>query len=159
MYDNILIPTDGSAQATNAVKTGLSLASELAATAHAVYVVEEFEGRIEPILAEQEELSEQYHERGEEIVGEVANAAESMGVDCVTTVEEGTVHNELENYVEENDIDFIVMGSRGLTNVEKAILGSTSDKIIRTLDIPTTVVHRPPQSFPDLDREIHLDGW
>ncbi|MFB6167412.1 MAG: universal stress protein [Haloferacaceae archaeon] len=159
MYEDILIPTDGSAQATNAVKTGLALAGELGATAHAVYVVEEFEGRVESITSEQAELSEQYHEHGEEIVGEVASAAESMGVECVTAVDEGVVYNELENYVESNDIDVIVMGSRGLTNVEKAILGSTSDKIIRTLDIPTTVVHKPPQSFPDIDREIHLDGW
>ncbi|MFB6207687.1 MAG: universal stress protein [Haloglomus sp.] len=159
MYESILVPTDGSEQATNAVKTGLSLARELGATAHAVHVVEEFEGRIEPITGEQDDLSEQYHEQGEEIVGEVAKAAESMGVDCVTAVEEGVVHEELGRYVEEHDIDFIVMGSRGLTNVEKAILGSTSDKIIRTLDIPTTVVHKPPQSFPDTDREIHLDGW
>lgn len=159
MYEAVLVPTDGSAQATNAVKTGLSLASELGATAHAVYVVEEFEGRIEAITGEQAELSEQYHEHGEKIVSEVANAAESMGVECVTAVNEGVVHNELETYVEKNDIGFIVMGSRGLTNVEKAILGSTSDKIIRTLDVPTTIVHKPPRSFPDIDREVHLDGW
>ncbi|MFB6102665.1 MAG: universal stress protein [Haloplanus sp.] len=159
MYDRILIPTDGSEQATNAVKTGLSLAAELGATVHVLYVVEEFESRIEPITGEQEALSEQYHEHGEEVVSEVAAAAESAGVDCVTAVADGVVHREIERYVDENDIDLIVMGSRGLTNVEKVILGSTANKIIRTLDVPTTVVHQEPQSFVDVDREVQLDGW
>lgn len=49
MYDRILVPTDGNEQATNAVKTGLDLAAELGATVHVLCVVEEFEGRIEPI--------------------------------------------------------------------------------------------------------------
>lgn len=159
MYDQVLIPTDGSEQATNAVKAGLLLADQLGASVHVLYVVEEFEGRIEPITGEQEELSREYHEYGEEIVGEVAKAADAMGLDCTTAVTSGVVHGQIKSYVEKNDIDMIVMGSRGLTTVEKVILGSTADKIVRTLEIPTTIVHKKPQSFADMDREIHLDGW
>ncbi len=159
MFNNILIPTDGSEQATNAVKIGLSLAAEIGATVHALNVVDEFEARIVPITGEQEELAEQYREHGEEIVTEVARAAEEMGVECVTDVKSGVVHAVIQRYVEENDVDLIVMGSRGRTNIEKAIVGSTADKIIRTIDKPTTVVHEKPQSFVDMDREIHLNGW
>ena len=159
MYDSIFVPTDGSEQATNAVKTGLDLAIELGATIHVLYVVEEFEGRIVLITAEQEQKSQQYHEHGEDIVSEVAKAAEEIGIERVTAVADGVVHDEIRRYIEENDIDFIVMGSRGLTNVEKAVLGSTTDRIIRTIDKPVTVVHEEPQSFVNMDREIHLDGW
>ncbi|WP_276272191.1 universal stress protein [Haloarcula litorea] len=159
MYDRILVPTDGSTQATNAVKAGLSLAAELDATVHALYVVEEFEGRIVPITDAEAEKSEEYHDHGEEVVGEVAAAAEAMGVDCVTSVADGVVHEQIAAYVDDNDVDLIVMGSRGRSNIEKAIIGSTADKVIRTLDEPTTVVHEPPQSFEGVDREIRLDGW
>jgi len=159
MYEDILVPTDGSEQATNAVKEALSLATELDATVHALYVVSEFEGRIPPITGEQEELSEEYHEYGEEIVGEVSKAAEAAGIDCTAAVADGVVHTEIESYVENNDIDLIVIGSRGLSNIEKAILGSTTDRIVRTLEVPTTVVHESPESFVDMDREVHLDGW
>ena len=159
MYDRILVPTDGSEQATNAVKTGLDLAAELGATVHVLYVVEEFEGRIEPITGEQEDESERYHEQGEEIVSEVAKAAKEMGVDCVTAVADGVVHDGIQHYIEENGIGFVVMGSRGRTTVEKAILGSTADKIIRTVDKPVTIVHEEPQSFVGTDRDIHPDSW
>lgn len=159
MYDDILIPTDGSEQATNAIKAGLSLAADLGATVHAVIVLEDFESRIVPITGEQDDRRAEQRERGEEIVGEVAKAAEELGVPCQTAVRSGIVHKEIQAHVEENDIDLVVMGSRGLTNVEKALLGSTADKLIRTLDIPTMVVHRTPEAWVDMDRDIHIAGW
>lgn len=158
MHDDILILTDGSKQASNAVKRGLLLARDLDATVHALYVVEDFESRIAPITGEQQRVSEQQFEHGESVVDDVAQAADSLGVDVVRAVEKGTVHKEVEEYAEEHDIDCIIMGSRGRTNIEKAILGSTADRIIRTLDVPTMVVHQPPDSFGDLDQEIHLAG-
>lgn len=159
MYDNILIPTDGSEQATNAAKAGLALADDLGASVHAVTVLGEFESRIVPVTGEQDDLREEQQERGEAIVGEVADAAEELGIHCTTSVSSGVVHQEIESYVEENDIDLIVMGSRGLTNIEKALLGSTADKVIRTLDIPTMVVHQTPEAWVDMDRDIHIAGW
>lgn len=159
MYDNILIPTDGSEQATNAIKAGLTLAEELGATVHAVTVLEDFDSRIVPITGQQDDRREKQHERGEEIVGEVAKAADELGVPCHTAVRSGIVHNEIESHVEENDIDLVVMGSRGLTNVEKALLGSTADKLVRTLEIPTMVVHQTPEAWVDMDRDIHIAGW
>ncbi|MFB6361975.1 MAG: universal stress protein [Halobacteriales archaeon] len=159
MYENILIPTDGSEQATNAAKAGLALAADLGASVHVLTVLGEFESRIVPISGEQDELREEQHEHGEEIVGAVADAAEELGVDATTSVSPGIVHKEIESYVEERDIDLIVMGSRGLTNVEKALLGSTADKVVRTLDIPTMVVHQTPEAWVDMDRDIHIAGW
>lgn len=159
MYDNILIPTDGSEQATNAVKAGLTLAQDLGATVHAVIVLEDFDSRIVPITGEQDERREKQRERGEEIVGEVAEAAEELGVSCETAVKSGIVHKEIGSHVEDHDIDLVVMGSRGLTNVEKALLGSTADKLVRTLEIPTMVVHQTPDAWVDMDRDIHIAGW
>ena len=159
MYDTILIPTDGSQQAANAVKAGIALASELDATVHAVYVVEQFEGRIVPITGEQEEKSEEYHDYGQQILDEVAKAAEDVGVECTTTVLDGIVHKEISDHADDNDIDLIVMGKRGLTNIEEAILGSTADKIIRTVNKPVTVVHKEPTYNVLSHDEIHLSGW
>lgn len=159
MYENILIPTDGSEQATNAAKAGLALAEELGATVHAMTVIEDVDSRIVPITGEQDKRREEQRERGEEIVGKVADAAEELSVNCTTAVTSGVVHQEIQSYVEDHDIDLIVMGSRGLTNIEKALLGSTADKVIRTLDIPTMVVHQTPQAWVDMDRDIHIAGW
>ena len=132
-YSNILIPTDGSEQAANAVEEGIELAAAVGATVHALYVVDEFEAK-----------REEYVAYGERITGEVADAAAEAGVETVTAVETGIAHTEIEQYARDNDIDLVVIGSRGLGGVEELLLGSTADKVIRLIDVPVTVVYNRP---------------
>ncbi|WP_246989383.1 universal stress protein [Halorientalis marina] len=160
MYDNLLVPTDGSEQAGNAVEEGIRLASELDATVHALHVVDEFEAKIVPITGEQDEKRAEYIEYGERITGEVADLAEDAGLDCITTVETGIANKKIASYVEENDIDMVVIGSRGLGGVEEMLLGSTADKVVRLVDVPVTVVYkRPTESLrwmlPSAEDTIH----
>ena len=143
-YDNILIPTDGSEQAANAIEEGIDLASEVGATVHALHVVDEFEAKIVPITGEQEAKREEYIGYGERITGEVADLAAAAGLDAVTAVETGIAHKEIQQYVEEHGIDLVVIGSRGLGAIEEALLGSTADKVIRLVDEPVTVVYKRP---------------
>ena len=160
MYDDVLVPTDGSEQAANAVEEGIRLAEQLGATVHAFHVVDEFEAKIVPITGEQEQKRAEYLEYGERITGEVADLAEEAGLDCVTAVETGIAHKEIQRYVEENDIDLVVIGSRGLGGVEEMLLGSTADKVVRLVDRPVTVVYkRPTESLqwmlPSAEDTIH----
>jgi nucleotide-binding universal stress UspA family protein len=144
MYDNILIPTDGSEQAANAVEEGLRLAEQLGATVHALHVVDEFEAKIAPITGPQEEKRAEYVEYGERATDEVAALAAEAGLDCVTAVETGIAHRKIAGYVEDNDIDLVVIGSRGLGGVGEMLLGSTADKVIRLVEKPVTVVYKRP---------------
>lgn len=160
MYDNILIPTDGSEQAANAVEEGVRLAGELGATVHALNVVEGFEAKIVPITGAQEEKREEYLEYGERVVGEVADLADEAGLECVTSVETGIPHKKIAGYVEDNDIDMVVIGSRGLGSVEEMLLGSTADKVIRLVDKPVTVVYQKPTTslqwmLPSAEDTVH----
>jgi nucleotide-binding universal stress UspA family protein len=160
MYENVLIPTDGSEQAANAIEEGIRLASELDATVHALHVVDEFEAKIVPITGEQEDKRAEYMEHGEQVVDEVADLATEAGVESVTAIETGLAHKMIVNYVEDNDIDIVVIGSRGLGGVEEMILGSTADKVIRLVDEPVTVVYKRPSKtvqwmLPSAEDTIH----
>jgi nucleotide-binding universal stress UspA family protein len=160
MYDNILIPTDGSEQAGNAVEEGIRLAEQLGATVHALHVVDEFEAKIVPITEEQYKKREQYTEYSEKITDEVAGVAADAGVDCVTAVQTGIAHKKIQAYVEDHDIDMVVIGSRGLGGVEEMLLGSTADKVVRLVDKPVTVVYkRPTESLqwmlPSAEDTVH----
>jgi nucleotide-binding universal stress UspA family protein len=160
MYDNILIPTDGSEQAANAAEEGIRLATELEATVHALHVVDEFEAKIVPITGEQEDKRAEYIEYGERITDEVAQVATEAGLESVTAVETGIAHKTIVSYIEENDIDLVVIGSRGLGSVEEMILGSTADKVIRLVDKPITVVYKRPAKtvqwmLPSAEDTIH----
>lgn len=160
MYDNILIPTDGSEQAGNAVEEGVRLAHELGATVHALHVVDEFEAKIVPITGAQDEKRAEFLEHGERITGEVARLAEEAGLECVTAVVTGVAHKQITKYVDENDIDLVVIGSRGLGGIEEMLLGSTADKVVRLVDIPVTVVYKRPAKtlqwmLPSAEDTVH----
>lgn len=45
------------------------------------------------------------------------------------------------SYVVENDIDLIVMGTRGKTGFERYLLGSIAEKVVRVSPIPVLTVH------------------
>lgn len=140
MYDEILIPTDGSSDARKGAEHGVDLAAALGARVHALYVIEEGTNPWEPSsLDEQMDRAREY---GDELTGEVADLAADAGVECVTDTALGPhVHQVINEYVEEEDIDAIVMGS-GFRGTMGGVLGSTADKVLRTAQVPVTILRR-----------------
>lgn len=140
LYKRILIPTDGSTVAKRAADHGVDLAASLGAEIHALYVIEEGGN---PWLSEsmdaQRERAEEY---GSEIVGDVADRAADAGVECVTEVTGGpAVFEEINEYVEKNDIDVIVLGS-GYKGTMGGLLGSTASRVIRTAEVPVIALRK-----------------
>ena len=140
MYDEILIPTDGSTEAEKGERHGVELAAAVGARVHALYVVEE--GGNPWMRDAMEDQMDNAREYGERITGDVAAYADELGVESVTAIEVGPdVHEEVDGYVEEHDIDLIVMGS-GYRGQFGGMLGSTAEKILRTVEIPVTTLRR-----------------
>lgn len=66
------------------------------------------------------------------------------------------VHEKVENYtnfielnkvVSDNKVDLIVMGSHGSSGLEEAFVGSNTEKVVRTSDVPVLVVKSRMDSF------------
>ncbi len=140
MYDRILVPTDGSSDARKGAEHAVELADALGATVHALYVIQEGTNPWNPeSLDDQLDRAQEY---GEELTGEVAELAADAGVDWVTATAVGpSVHEKINEYVEEEAIDAIVIGS-GFRGSMGGFLGSTADKVLRTSRVPVTVVRR-----------------
>ncbi|PSQ47562.1 universal stress protein [Halobacteriales archaeon SW_7_65_23] len=138
MYDSILIPTDGSEEAAQAVTHGLELAEAFDAKVHALYVVENKATYILTAELDDEEM-EEYKDYGRGVVKTVADEAADIGLDSTGVIRVGRIAEEIAEYAEDNEIDKIVMGRRGRGAIEQ-YLGSTSEKVIRMTDIPVTVV-------------------
>lgn len=140
MYEEILIPTDGSTEAEKGEDHGVELAAAVDARVHALYVVEE--GGNPWMRDAMEDQMEDAKAYGERITGDVAAYADELGVENVTAVVVGPdIHEEVDEYVEEHDIDLIVMGS-GYRGQIGGMLGSTAEKILRTVDVPVTTLRR-----------------
>lgn len=140
MYDTILIPTDGSSDALKGAKQGIELAAGLGATVHGLFVVKEGSNPWEATSLEtQHERAEDY---GLEVVGEIGELAAEAGVEFVEAVRFGPhVHEVINDYVEEADVDLIAMGS-GYHGEFGGLFGSTADKVLRTARVPVLVLRR-----------------
>lgn len=138
MYDNILVPTDGSNEAQRGVDHGVELAAAVDATVHALYVVEKGGN---PWLSEpMEDQTERARAYGEDIVAEASEQAADAGADCVTAIRVGpAVYEKINDYAMAHDVDLIVMGS-GYRGSIGGMLGGTAEKVLRSASVPVTTI-------------------
>lgn len=135
-YDRILVPTDGSEAASDAVDEALELAESFDAEVHVLYVVDT--RLTHTILGG--EVVEKLEREGEEATGEIVERAEESGLETRREVIEGAPSEAILNYAEENGIDLIVMGTHGRTGLEKAVIGSVTEKVVRKSSTPVMTV-------------------
>jgi nucleotide-binding universal stress UspA family protein len=127
-YESILIPTDGSAAADAAVSHAVAIADRFEATIHVLYVMRSGRGVPSP--------SDPARTEAEEIVGGVAEKADQRGREVKTHVQAGSPHDRIRNFISEHGIDLVTMGTHGRSGVERYLLGSVTEKVLRASDAP-----------------------
>jgi nucleotide-binding universal stress UspA family protein len=138
-YDRVLVPTDGSACARAGVRHGVRIAKGVGATVHAVHVVNVGSGLPSLELPNSSGTDEQ-RAAGQESIDEVAEYGEEAGVDVVTELVDGRPAAALQDYLADTDIDFVAMGTRGRSNIERHLLGSVTQRLVRTSPVPVMTV-------------------
>lgn len=136
MYDDVLFPTDGSEPSERAFEHALSLAERYDARIHVLYVVNT---TYSDIGAVGETTIDSLRERGTSVVRDVEQRATANGIEVVTRIVEGDPHREILEYSSAN-VDLIVMGTRGRSGIDRYLLGSVTEKIVRTADVPVFTV-------------------
>lgn len=139
MYDSILIPTDGSAESAEAAEAGLDLAEELDAEVHAISVVDAELVASTTYTTGAAKNEERMHEEAEENAAEVAEGARERGLEAVEVVETGIPAEKIVEYADEN-VDAIVIGTHGRSGMRRVLLGSVTDKVVRTASVPVVTV-------------------
>ncbi|QIB75584.1 universal stress protein [Halogeometricum borinquense] len=140
-YDEILIPTDGSEPASAAVEHGLAIAEKSGARVHAVNIVDVGNVSANPTYTLPSEVIAQLESEGETVTEEIASQARERGLEAVTEVREGFPAKTLLDYANENDIGLIAMGTAGRTGLNRYLLGSTTERIVRQSDVPVLAVN------------------
>ncbi len=142
MYKNILIPTDGSEIAEQAVEHGVRLAKALNAKVYGLYVIDISAFAGIPTEAVWESMRVLLEEEGKKALASVKKLAEELGVDYETIIKEGIPAEEIVNVAKEKNVDLIVMGTAGRTGLDRFLLGSVAEKVVRTSSCPVMVVHK-----------------
>lgn len=140
MYDSILVPTDGSDDAEEAITHALGLAEAFDATVHVLYVIEAKPEYLFNVAGVDPKNLEQYQEHAGRIVDEVADRASADGLETVVDVRTGDPAEEIVSYADENDVSLIVMGAHGWNAMDRYLIGSTAEKVVRTATVPVTTV-------------------
>ncbi|WP_276248378.1 universal stress protein [Haladaptatus sp. YSMS36] len=140
-YENVLIPTDGSAGALRAAKHGLALAESLNATAHVLSVVDDASLGFDIRSA----FPEQAHEQAAtEAIEELVTEAESFGLsEIVEHLEHGDPVDAILDCIDANDIHVVVLGTTGRRRTERILLGSVAEKTVRSAPVPVLTVGEP----------------
>ncbi|MFB6178126.1 MAG: universal stress protein [Halorientalis sp.] len=145
MYDKILIPTDGSESARQAIREGTELAALTDAEIHGLYVVDtrDYNTLPEPKWVT---LEDELEAEGETAVDLVQSEANAAGLDAVTAVTRGVPHESILEYAADNDVDLIVMSTHGRTGFDRFLVGSVTENVIRRATIPVHVVRSDPET-------------
>ena len=133
MYNNILVPTDGSQGANAALEHGLEIASKWDATLHTLYVVDTRLARSGPLL-------ETLRDEGRGAVRNVEVTGTQAGLTVVTEIVEGNPHEEILDYVSEHGIDMVIMGTHGRTGLDRVVMGSVAERVVRRSPVPVLTV-------------------
>jgi len=135
-FDDILVPTDGSDSSTAGAKQAIRFAERNDATLHVLYAMDMGDADFVAVPSDIEETRTRLEKKGQNYVTEIQNMASDAGVPCETTVVSDTPVEAIRDYVDEHDIDLVVMGKRGRSDPDKPLLGSITNRVVGSLDVP-----------------------
>ena len=151
MLKKILIATDGSKHSEEAARIGVELAKLSNGQATILHVVDvsgyipmPFEGFNRPYAKEEAAaLRNILLENGENATIHAEKLARDSGITYEKMIVEGNPASEILKIAEESKKDIIVMGSIGKTGLEKFLLGSVAEKVVRNSKVPVLII--PPR--------------
>jgi nucleotide-binding universal stress UspA family protein len=152
----IVIGTDGSADAGAAIDGALELAEGLGAVVTFVYARTTPNGLLGEPYYQRELDGEIAHAR--EVVDEAMAKAKAAGVDADYEILDGPADDAVLGVAETHDADLIVVGSRGLGAMQRAIFGSVSRALVTRAQRPVLVVKDPSRRKPKRDHALVDDG-
>jgi len=117
----------------------IDLAQKYDAQLHVLYVVDV---RANSGFNMWPDMLEELQAVGKEVTQEIADKSRKSGIEVIT--ERGknrySIQGDQYSILEKNDIDLITMGTRGKTGLDRILLGSVTEKIIRTSQVPVLTV-------------------
>ncbi|WP_238392246.1 universal stress protein [Halorussus amylolyticus] len=137
----VLVPVDGSPPADRALEYALETFTD--ATITTIHVIDP----IDSVYAAEvgglpvaDEWYDDAQERATEIHAEAEERADEFSGEVETVTEVGRPARTILRYADEHDIDQIIIGSHGRQGIERVVLGSVAEKVVRRAGVPVTVV-------------------
>lgn len=145
MIGKILVAIDGSLHSKKALEFACDMVDKYSSDLHILHVVESTEDERFMALGSSsvkiQPSQEELEKAGEEIIVAALQLAKDKGCANVETeIQGGTAAQCILDSIEKKNIDAVVLGSRGLTDLAGLLLGSVSHKVSHFADCTCVTV-------------------
>jgi len=140
MYKRILIPLDGSPLAEQALPHAVAQAKHFQAELILLRVVEPFAHVRGVSLADLERIRQQTRTWTREYLERIATDIQQEEISVQKVTVEGHPHTGIAEYAESNQVDLIVMSTRGQSGLSRWLMGSVADRVVRGANVPVLLV-------------------
>jgi nucleotide-binding universal stress UspA family protein len=135
IFRKIMVATDGSELVKKAVDTAIEMSKLGPAKLYAVYVISMGDYYSSMPLSIDVEwikaMEEHLRIEGEEAIAYVENEGRAANVEVEPVILEGNPAGEIVDFAEEYDIELIVMGTHGKSGIQRFLIGSVAENVVR----------------------------
>lgn len=143
MFKRILLPTDGSDLSLRAVNVGIQLAQHLGASVVAFHAMEPFNAVpyfSDMMIFPEDAYDKEVNERAAYYLEETRQRAEAAKVPWEGIHEYAhRPYEAIMRVARERKCDLIVMGSHGRAGIDRLLLGSETNKLLLSTEVPVLV--------------------
>jgi nucleotide-binding universal stress UspA family protein len=154
MFKRILVAVDGSAASNAGLRSAIGLAADQHASLVALHIVDDsviainFEGGYLPPNYV-DSFYEELRKNGRRTLDKVERvaSASSVPVECILAETHGqTVAHAILQQARKLKADVIVLGTHGRRGLQRALMGSDAEAVVREARVPVLLVRSPPRS-------------
>ncbi|MFA9425140.1 universal stress protein [Natronorubrum sp. A-ect3] len=146
MSETILVPHDDSEHADAALRFALETFPD--AEIVVFHVVEPFAEHTDAGVEDGRRWQRRARKYATDVFNGVHDIAAAVDASVETEWRYGRPKYVIVRYLEEEDIDQVVMGSRGRSGLDRLLLGSVAETVVRRASVPVTIVREPQHDEP-----------
>ncbi|GAB3061726.1 universal stress protein [Virgibacillus ainsalahensis] len=137
MFKRILLAVDGSEHSVRSTHYAIELAEKFDGTIDAVYVVDGDTAKKDVLHAANKfEIEKKRKEK----IKPIKDLLKDSGLVFGTHILHGEPGPKIVEFVKDRECDCVVIGSRGLNDLQSLILGSVSHKVAKRAECPVLIV-------------------
>ncbi|HEY9227083.1 MAG TPA: universal stress protein [Gemmatimonadaceae bacterium] len=152
MYRHIMVPLDGTAASQHAVPWAFALARKAESSIDLVRVIPTAFGA-EPYgtTVLNQATVDQMRIAAREMLRDLAEEMTEKGVPSRAIVIDGEVRDALRSHLESDELDLIVMTTHDAGRVERFLIGSVAESLVRNVRCPVLLIRADSDDIPQFD--------
>ncbi|MGB5460567.1 MAG: universal stress protein [Eudoraea sp.] len=143
----ILVPVDFSEHAGYALEVAAKLAKDFSAEIIVLHMMGLSEAYLTKSESDEAAEAHFYMKLARKRYETFLDKPFLKGVKITEMVQNYKIFSEINQVAKENNIDLIIMGSHGASGVSEIFVGSNTEKVVRSSDIPVLVIKEPSPIF------------